>query len=207
MKSGVDLFINVSLRYSAPIRDVQISTNTSRYLKALSTQFAQSPQTTKTSFSTYSTQAIALPTSIILPESMATPNPNTIPRPEALNPDSIDTLPVLAEILSRLQNLSSDTTTGATPSTTPSQGVASTGVITTKDLPTATDGLKHKLQKARGQVRELPDIQRSVKDQEEEIERLEERIRRQKEVLGQLRVVGESARRERELQVAGKVDG
>jgi len=46
-----------------------------------------------------------------------------------------------------------------------------------------------------------------VKDQEEEIERLEERIRRQKEVLGQLRVVGESARRERELQVAGKVDG
>ena len=137
---------------------------------------------------------------------MATPNPNPIPLPEALNPDSIDILPVLAEILSRLQNLSSDTTTGATPSATPAQGATSTGVITTKDLPSATDELKHKLQKARSQVKELPDIQRGVKDQEEEIERLEKRIRRQKEVLENLRGVGESARRERELELAGKIE-
>ena len=141
---------------------------------------------------------------------MATPNPNTIPLPDALNPDSIDTLPVLAEILSRLQNLSPEGTTGVTPSATPShsQGLlSSSGVISTKDLPTATDGLKHKLQKARGQVRELPDIQRSVKDQEEEIGRLEERIRKQKEVLEGLRAVGESARRGREMDSVEKMEG
>jgi len=135
---------------------------------------------------------------------MATPNPNTIPLPEALNPDSIDTIPVLAEVLSRLQNVSSDATTGATPSATPSQGAISAGVVTTKDLPTATDGLKHKLQKARSQVRELPDIQRSVKDQDEEIARLEEKIQRQKEVLEELRAVGENARKERAMKSEGK---
>jgi len=71
-------------------------------------------------------------------------------------------------------------------------------------LPTATDGLKHKLQKARSQVRELPDIQRSVKDQDEEIARLEEKIQRQKEVLEELRAVGENARKERAMKSEGK---
>ena len=63
------------------------------------------------------------------------------------------------------------------------------------------------MQKARGQVRELPDIQRSVKDQEEEIGRLEERIRKQKEVLEGLRAVGESARRGREIDSVEKMEG
>jgi predicted RNase H-like nuclease (RuvC/YqgF family) len=71
-------------------------------------------------------------------------------------------------------------------------------VLTIKDIPAATDELKHKLQKARVQVKELPDMQRSVPEQEQEIRELQERIRKQREVLEGLRDVGMLAKRERE---------
>ncbi len=54
------------------------------------------------------------------------------------------------------------------------------------------------MQRARVQVRELPDMERGVEEQEEEIRELEERIRRQREVLVGLRDVGFQAKRERE---------
>jgi len=47
-------------------------------------------------------------------------------------------------------------------------------------------------------VKELPDMDRSVAEQEEEIRELEERIRQQREVLEGLRDVGLAAKRERE---------
>jgi len=47
-------------------------------------------------------------------------------------------------------------------------------------------------------VKELPDIHRSVAEQEQEIQELEERIARQRRVLEGLRDVGMQARRERE---------
>ncbi|KAG9243001.1 RNA polymerase II transcription mediator complex subunit 9-domain-containing protein [Calycina marina] len=118
-------------------------------------------------------------------ETQASSSPTTIL--SSINPDSIDTIPILATILAKLQPLQ--------PSSAPSPAP---NVISTRDLPGATDELKHKLQKARMQVKELPDIERSVKNQEEEIARLEERIGRQKEMLGRLRQVGEEAMRVRE---------
>ncbi|KAL1884113.1 hypothetical protein VTK73DRAFT_6782 [Phialemonium thermophilum] len=71
-------------------------------------------------------------------------------------------------------------------------GQSGTGgtIFALKDIPTATDGLKHKLQRARVQIRELPDMGRTVSQQQEEIAELEGRIARQREVLRSLREVG-----------------
>jgi hypothetical protein len=138
---------------------------------------------------------------------MATPSQST-PQPsslsETISPDSIDTLPVLSALLSRLETTSANATTASTAGSppaatpTPSQLVSGTGPLRIKDIPAGTDELKHKLQKARAQVKELPDIHRSVADQEQEIRELEERITRQRSVLEGLRDVGVQARRERE---------
>lgn len=62
--------------------------------------------------------------------------------------------------------------------------------LTFKDVPGATDGIKHKLQKAREQVRALPDMGRTVGDQRAEIEELEARIEKQRALLGRLREGG-----------------
>lgn len=62
--------------------------------------------------------------------------------------------------------------------------------LTFKDVPGATDGIKHKLQKAREQVRALPDMERTVGEQQGEIEELEARIERQTALLGRLKEGG-----------------
>lgn len=131
---------------------------------------------------------------------MATPpQPPLYTLPPGLTPDSLDTLPVLSALLSRLQNPSAISTSGSPPSAaTPSQIVAGLGPLTIKDIPTATDGLKHKIQKARAQIKELPDMDRSIKDQEEEMRELKVKIARQKEVLEGLRDMGLALKRERE---------
>ncbi|CZS95114.1 related to microtubule-associated protein [Rhynchosporium agropyri] len=137
-----------------------------------------------------------------------TSNAQTVPKPvslknlpDGLSPDSIDTLPVLNQILARLQtpsNTSTASTAGSPPAIFPSQAVSSTGPLTIKDIPLATDGIKHKLQKAKSLVKELPDMERSIAEQEEEMRELEERIRKQKDILGMLRDVGVNIKRERE---------
>jgi small-conductance mechanosensitive channel len=142
--------------------------------------------------------------------SQATPPPASLFNlPDGLTPDSIDTLPVLSALLSRLQNPSSSantaSTSGSPPAASPSQLASSTGPLSIKDIPAATDELKHKLQRARVQVKELPDMDRSVEEQEVEIRELEEKIRRQREVLVGLREVGLQAKREREQR--GKEGG
>ena len=125
--------------------------------------------------------------------SQSTPQPSAaIPLPEGLSADSVDTLPVLSAVLSRLQNLSTPATASAASPPTPSplQVVNGAGLLTIKDVPAATDQLKHKLQRARAQVKELPDIDRSLAEQQEEIRELEERIAKQRGVLETLRQAG-----------------
>lgn len=50
------------------------------------------------------------------------------------------------------------------------------------------------------QVKELPDMDRSIAEQEEEVAELEEKIRRQRSMLESLRDVGVKAIGERELR-------
>jgi hypothetical protein len=141
------------------------------------------------------------------PNQATPPPPSLLNLPEGLTPDSIDTLPVLSALLLRLQNPSSTahtaSTSGSPPAASPSQLASATGPLSIKDIPAATDELKHKLQRARIQVKELPDMERSVEEQEEEIRELEEKIRRQSEVLVGLRDVGLQAKREREQREKG----
>ncbi|KAK1766486.1 RNA polymerase II transcription mediator complex subunit 9-domain-containing protein [Phialemonium atrogriseum] len=75
-------------------------------------------------------------------------------------------------------------------STTTATTAAAAGGLALKDVPTATDGLKHKLQRARARIRELPDMGRTVAQQEAEAAALEARIAAQREVLAALREVG-----------------
>jgi hypothetical protein len=145
------------------------------------------------------------------PNQVTPPPASLFNLPDGLSPDSIDTLPVLSALLSRLQNPSSTahiaSASGSPPAASPSQLASSTGPLSIKDIPPATDELKHKLQRARLRVKELPDMDRSVEEQEVEIRELEDKIRRQREVLVGLKDVGLQAKRERELRgVEGGAD-
>jgi hypothetical protein len=119
--------------------------------------------------------------------------------PPTLSPDALDTLTEMSTILARLrtaiQTSSSNTgIAGATPAgtgATPNPLGASPSALTLKDVPTATDSLKHKLQRARTQIRALPDMSRTVKEQEAEIQELEAKLKLQREVLDRLRESGE----------------
>lgn len=122
-----------------------------------------------------------------------------------LSPDAFSPLPPLSEILTRLRPPPSSSSSASlnplaspaaasqpTPSAaTPLPATASsTGPLSLKEVPAATDPIKHRLQRARQQVKALPDIGRTVAEQEREIEELQARIREQKEVLKALREVG-----------------
>ncbi|KAI1747582.1 RNA polymerase II transcription mediator complex subunit 9-domain-containing protein [Xylaria castorea] len=162
---------------------------------------------------------------------MSTTQPSTtpLPLPEALNPDALDVLSELANLLTRLRTLpppGSSASTGATPSQSQSQSQSQppqnaaaaggshatptptallsshasssssssknkTGELTLKEIPVATDALKHRFQRARNLAKTaLPDLDRGLAEQEVEIAALEARIARQRDTLGQLREVG-----------------
>ena len=139
---------------------------------------------------------------------ISTPLPNSQSQslPDSLSPDSIDTIPVLSGLLSRLQPpTSTSSTTGDTPAApadpnpNPNQSKSDDeGPIAIKDFPKKMDSMKRKLQRARMAAKELPNIGRTVNEQEEEIRELEERIRMQREVLEGLRGEGVRVGRERE---------
>jgi hypothetical protein len=134
------------------------------------------------------------------PEHNAPAPPSLFNLPEGLSPDSIDILPVLSAVLSRLKDPSTATasTSGSPPAASPSQLTSGSGPLTIKDIPAATDELKHKLHRAKLQIKELPDIDRTIQEQEEEIAEWEDKIRRQRETLEALKQVGLAAKMERE---------
>ncbi|EPE26971.1 hypothetical protein GLAREA_02885 [Glarea lozoyensis ATCC 20868] len=130
---------------------------------------------------------------------MATPPQFAPPSTASLE---IDTLPVLYALLSRLQPPASSGAAGSPPAATPSINTPSladpTAPLRLKDIPIATDGVKHKLQKARKEVKGFPDVERTIAEQEEEIRELQEKIREQKEVLRGLADVGNAVKTEKE---------
>ncbi|KAI0530355.1 RNA polymerase II transcription mediator complex subunit 9-domain-containing protein [Xylaria digitata] len=138
---------------------------------------------------------------------MSATQPTTppLPLPEVLNPDALDVLSDLAHLLTRLRTLPSapSGSTGATPSQsqtqpshatptpTPTAPSKKTGELTLKEIPVATDALKHRFQRARTLIMTtLPDLDRGIADQEVEINALEARIARQRDTLAKLREVG-----------------
>lgn len=131
--------------------------------------------------------------------------------PDALSASNLDIIPVLTSILSRVQPPTRNTSstplhqTGATPSGSASftSQPASTHLshsqlrpdatsqLSIKEVPSATDGLKYRLQRARIEVTKLPGIDLGIPEQEEEIKMWEEKIRKQREQLENLRNLSE----------------
>jgi hypothetical protein len=127
--------------------------------------------------------------------------PHVLELPSTLSPDALDTITEMASILTRLRTTiqaSSPSTAGGLPGATPAGGIgigtgatpiapgsgsSPSNALSLKELPAATDAVKHKLQRARVQVRSLADMDRTIAEQESEITELETRIARQKAVL------------------------
>lgn len=113
------------------------------------------------------------------------PTPAQAPHPAspALPPPStFDILPDLHRVLSRLISTSVQPP-GAAP--TPGQPSAD-GPLDIQQVSTAATEVKLKLQKARKAVMALPDIDRSIQDQQDEIEFLETRIAKLRAALQEL---------------------
>ncbi|KAK5126279.1 hypothetical protein LTR85_010515 [Meristemomyces frigidus] len=151
------------------------------------------------------TMALAQPSSSSASDANARSQSEKLPaqqRPPLPTPQLFDILPALHETLARLDH----TPTGlADPLQLAS--VDDTAVyyadlqpLDRKDLPTAILPLKAQMRKGLREVEKLPDMERSVQDQEDEIAELEERIRRQEAVMQGLaqaaRGVGGKVRRE-----------
>ncbi|KAK3348295.1 RNA polymerase II transcription mediator complex subunit 9-domain-containing protein [Neurospora tetraspora] len=109
------------------------------------------------------------------------PNPSSNNGPNSNNPGGIGT-PAPGAV--------TGTTPLPIPSTSNPNSTAASTSFTAKDLPQATDNLKHKLQRARQAVLTLPDIGRTIAQQEVEIKELEERKRKQIAMLARIREEG-----------------
>lgn len=131
---------------------------------------------------------------------MTTPVP-PIPPIEGLTPDSVDTLTELTTLLTKLrgtlaagagsQPSSQTAAPGSVTGTTPlPSGGTTTALLQVKELPAATDSLKHKLQRARAATRQLPGISQTIAQQEAEIAELEARRRTQLRELARIRGEG-----------------
>lgn len=135
--------------------------------------------------------------------------------PGGLSPDCIDVCSELATILARVRYIENKNSTAsanggdgaaanqsggpststaagaATAASSPSAGAnAQGGPLSTKDIAAATDPLRNKIQRARAAVHTLPDIRRSIPEQEAEIAALEEKMAQQRAVLLQLKEFG-----------------
>lgn len=98
--------------------------------------------------------------------------------PAGLSPDSIDVVSEAATIFTRVQY--------ATSADAPDIA----NKIAPRDLPAATDPLKHKLQNARAALHTLPDITRTIPEQEAEIKLVQAKIERQRAALQKLKDFG-----------------
>lgn len=144
--------------------------------------------------------------------SSSDPDANPQALPGGLTPDSVDVPSELYTILSRLRYTDkngastngdgdsskpgANTPAGGLPGSTPSGGAIApangpdTKTLSTKDLTAATDPLKHKVQRARAAVHTLPDITRTIAEQEAEIKEWQDKIESQRKVLLQLKEFG-----------------
>lgn len=153
------------------------------------------------------------------------------PLPGGLSPDSIDVCSELATILARVRYTDNKTGTASAnggdaavanqpggPSTATATGAVTTASspsggddaqnspLSTKDIPAATDHLKHKIQRARAAVHTLPDIRRSIPEQEAEIAALEDKIAQQRAVLLQLKEFGLQFAAENSRKADGNIE-
>lgn len=112
-------------------------------------------------------------------------------KPALPPPQTFDILPVVHELLARIDHRQ-DLLDPAPDSDAADLGslYADLPPLEPKDLPTEVLQVKAKIRKALKELEKLPDMERSIADQEEEIKELEEREKKQREVLKQLQEWG-----------------
>ncbi|KAI9677756.1 MAG: hypothetical protein M1829_002528 [Trizodia sp. TS-e1964] len=106
------------------------------------------------------------------PLTLPTRPPQPLPPPQ-----TFDFLPALHTLLTRLLHPPLELSQSS------SADVTAPGYLDTQQLVTEAAGLKIRLQKARAAVATLPDMVRTVEEQEAEIQELEARISEQREIL------------------------
>ncbi len=95
-------------------------------------------------------------------------------------PQTFDILPHIYDLVTRLPQ------TSLVPQTTSSTNTPHADTLDPKDLPQAAVPIKLKIQKAKAAVLALPDVERTIEEQEDEVLELERRIERLRGVLGNL---------------------
>jgi hypothetical protein len=115
-------------------------------------------------------------------------------QPPLPSPALFDILPHLHELLSRIEHTPAHPDAPSSEDTTDNPDLGALYLnqqpLDPKDLPTAILPLKAQMRKALRECERLPDMERTIAEQEEEIRMLEERIRRQKELMGKLGIGG-----------------
>ncbi|EMD00312.1 hypothetical protein BAUCODRAFT_59400, partial [Baudoinia panamericana UAMH 10762] len=97
-------------------------------------------------------------------------------------PQLFDILPALHELLSRIDHAPTAATL-ADPGEESEIAYTGSQPLDPKDLPSAVLPIKAQIRKGLRELETLPDMDRSVEEQREEIAELETKIRRQEEVL------------------------
>jgi RNA polymerase II transcription mediator complex subunit 9 len=113
-------------------------------------------------------------------------------------PQTFDILPQIYDLVSRLPSSLPPSTTSTTPQLPISDR------LDPKDLPTAALPIKHKIQKARAAVSALPDVDRTIEEQEDEIRELEERIEKSRGMVAELKRRAGAGKREVEADGEGR---
>jgi len=162
--------------------------------------------------SSSSTPNVQPPTNTTTINNATTPAPSVQPSPSqpTLPPsDAFDFLPLTYDLLARLlpttstlsSNVPSINTTNNnnnnnTSETNNNNSNKPSGHLESKDVGIEASRIRLKIQKARALVSGLPDISRSIGEHEAEIAELQQKVRRQREILGGIRnlqVVKEAA--------------
>lgn len=117
---------------------------------------------------------------------MTTQNPPPLQQPTLPSPETFDILPPLQALLSRLLLPSPGLLAplGEPSHDSPTETNDGTGHLDIQELSAAVGAIRIRIQKARAAVKGLPDIERSMGEQEGEIRELEERVVRMREMLG-----------------------
>lgn len=111
-------------------------------------------------------------------------------------PQAFDILPPLHELLARIDHTPNDPIQVAAASgEDDTVSYADLQPLEPKDLPNEVIVIKGKIRKALRELEKLPDMDRTVEEQEEEIKMLEEKAEKQREVLKRLGVVAKSKMR------------
>jgi predicted RNase H-like nuclease (RuvC/YqgF family) len=108
-------------------------------------------------------------------------------------PQTFDILPPLHELLARIDHSTTDPVSNINLPEQTTSDPEDIGALYSelqplepKELPTEVLQIKAKIRKALKELEKLPDMERSVEEQNEEIEALEGRIRRQREMVARL---------------------